>query len=70
MAISEARQRANAKYNKKAYDNIKAYSYLQYEMIEHHEKLSENVFQTTYSDGTVVTVDYSTNNYTVEKEKK
>lgn len=55
---------------KKAYDNIKTYSYLQYETIEHHEKLSENVFQTTYSDGTVVTVDYSTNNYTVEKEKK
>ena len=55
---------------KKAYDNIKTYSYLQYEMIEHHEKVSENMYRTTYSDGTVVTVDYSTNNYTVEKEIK
>ena len=46
------------------------YKYLQYETMEKHEKLSDGVYQTTFSDNTVVTVDYNKKSYTVNKGTK
>lgn len=48
-------------------DFYNQYSYLQYEFIEKHEKVRENVFKTTYSDGTVITVDYNKKNYSIKR---
>ena len=42
-------------------------SYLQTEFMESHEKLSDGIYCTTYSDGTKITVDYNKNTYKVEK---
>lgn len=52
---------------KQTEDFYNQYSYLQYELIEKHEKISENVFATTYSDGTVVTVDYNEKKYDIKR---
>ena len=52
---------------KKAYDEYQPLKHLQYEFMENHEKLSEGVYRTTYSDGTMITVDYNKETYTVEK---
>ncbi len=52
---------------KKAYDEYEKYKYLQYEFIENHERLSKKVARTTYSDGTVVTVNYEDDTYRIEK---
>ena len=46
------------KYIKDAYDEYEALKYLQYEFMDNHEKLSSTRYRTTYSDGTVITVDY------------
>ena len=35
--------------------------------MENHEKLADGVYRTTYSDGTVFTVDYNRETYTVTK---
>lgn len=53
--------------SKKTYDIYNELSYLQYELIENHRELVENVFETTYSDGSVVTVDYNNKNYTLKR---
>lgn len=45
------------------YDRLK---YLQYEFMENHEKLIEDVYRVTYSDGTIITVDYKEGTYSVE----
>ena len=42
-------------------------AHLQYEFMEEHEKLSQNVYRTTYSDGTKVTVDYNKLTYEIAK---
>jgi hypothetical protein len=52
---------------KRAYDEYEQYKHLQYEFMENHEKLAENVYRTTYSDGTAVTVDYNDMTYRFEK---
>ena len=52
---------------KVAYDEYEKYKHLQYEFMENHEKLAEGVYRTTYSDGTVFTVDYNRETYTVTK---
>lgn len=52
---------------KKMYDVYEELSFLQYELMESHEKLSEGVYKTVYSDGSTVTVDYNKNTYTLEK---
>lgn len=52
---------------KKAYDEYEALSYLQYEYMEKHEKLDGEVYRVTYSDGTVITVDYDKESYEVKK---
>ena len=53
---------------KRAYDEYEQYKHLQYEFMENHEKLAENVYRTTYSDGTAVTVDYNDMTYRFEKK--
>lgn len=49
------------------YDEYLPLQYLQYEFMDNHEKLSDTLYRTTYSDGTKVTVDYEKYCYTVEK---
>ncbi len=49
------------------YDDFKKIAYLQYEFMEKYEEITENIHKITYSDGTVVTVDYSTNTFKTEK---
>lgn len=53
---------------KTAYDEYEQLKHLQYEFMEAHEKVSDGVYRTTYSDGTVITVDYNKEAYTVEKK--
>ena len=48
-----------------AYEEYKRNRHLQYAFIAKHTKLAEGVFEVTYSDGTVVNVDYTTGKYTV-----
>ena len=43
---------------KLAADEYEQNKYLQYEFMDNHEKLAENVYRSTFSDGTTVTVDY------------
>ena len=38
-------------YLKCAYDEYETLQYLQYEFMENHEKLSDTLYRTTYSDG-------------------
>lgn len=54
-------------YLKCAYDEYETLQYLQYEFMENHEKLSDTLYRTTYSDGTVVNVDYEKLYYEVTK---
>ena len=55
---------------KETEDFYNQYSYLQYEFIERHEKIRDNVFQVTYSDGTVITVDYNGMKYDIKKGRE
>lgn len=52
---------------KKAYDEYKELAYLQYEFMEEHKEVADNVFEITYSDGSVVTVDYNKKTYEVKR---
>lgn len=52
---------------KAAYDVYKSQSYLQYEFMEEHKEISDNVYEVRYSDGTVVRVDYNQKKYTLDK---
>ncbi len=51
---------------KTAYDEYKALCRLQTEFIEKHEEISPDVFRITYSDGSVIMVDYNKNQYSVK----
>ena len=42
-------------------------SYLQFEFMEKHEEISDGVFAVTYSDGSIVTVDYNQKTYFLKK---
>lgn len=53
---------------KAAYDEYEKFKHLQYEFMENHKKLGDGLYRTTYSDGTMITVDYNAGGYTVEKE--
>ncbi|MBQ7039252.1 MAG: hypothetical protein IJN39_01660, partial [Clostridia bacterium] len=46
---------------------FKELSYLQYEFMEKHEKISDNVYLVTYSDGSTITVDYNKKTYELKK---
>jgi len=52
---------------KQMYDEYKALKHLSYELMIKHEKLSDGVYAVTYSDHTVITVDYNKNTYEVTK---
>lgn len=52
---------------KKTYDIYNELSYLQYEFMERHEKVADKVYKITYSDGSVITVDYNKNTYSLKK---
>lgn len=55
---------AAAKAQQDIYDEM---SYLQYEFMDKHEKVADGVYRVTYSNGSVVTVDYNAETYTIEK---
>jgi len=48
------------------YSEYQKLSQLQYEFMESHTKLSEGIYETVYSDGTVITVDYNMGCYSVK----
>lgn len=52
---------------KTAYDEYQTLRPLQYEFMERHEILPGNKRRTTYSDGTVITVDYETGTWDIKK---
>ena len=52
---------------KKTLDIWNEMSYLQFEFMEKHEELSYGVFAVTYSDGSIVTVDYNAKTYSFKK---
>ena len=54
----------------KAYKDCEEFSYLQTEFIEQHNEISNGVFETVYSNGTVVTVDYNDKTYAVSKKSQ
>ena len=51
----------------KQYADFEDMAYSQYEFMEEHKEIEEGVYAVTYSDGTVVTVDYNKGTYTVKK---
>ncbi len=57
----------STKLVKQTLDIYKELSYLQYEFIENHREISPNVFETTYSDSSVITVDYNKKTYTLKR---
>lgn len=52
---------------KKTMDIFAELSYLQYEFMAGHRKIADNVYETRYEDGSVVTVDYNTKTYRLQK---
>ena len=64
---TDEERRTNAENVKKTMDIMGEFSYLQYEFMEKHEKLGEGVYAVTYSDGSVVTVDYNSKTYSLKK---
>ncbi len=57
----------SAKIAKTTEEVFSPLSYLQYELMEDHKKLSDGVYETTYADGSVVLVDYCKKTYTLKK---
>lgn len=51
----------------KQYQSFKEMAYLQYEFMQEHKEIADGIYAVTYSDGTVVTVDYNKGTYTVKK---
>ena len=54
---------------RKAYDAYEALKALQYEFMEDHTRLAPGVYRVTYSDGTVITVDYNALRYDITPGK-
>lgn len=52
---------------KQAYDTYSALSDTHYAYMQKHEQVGENVFETTYSNGTVLRVDYGKGEYTIQR---
>ena len=46
---------------------FKEMAYLQYEFMDKYEEISPLVHKITYSDGSVITVDYENKTYKLEK---
>ena len=55
------------KYLKTAYEEYEALQYLQYEYMDDHRKLSDGVYRTEFSDGTVIITDYNALRWEVTK---
>lgn len=55
----------SVKRAKEYYLEYEKLSYLQYEYMQSHRKISDGIFETVYSDGTKITVDYNKNEYSV-----
>ena len=51
-------------------DIFEPMAYLQYEFMEKHERVADGVYAITYSDGSVVTVDYNTKTHSLKKGPK
>jgi hypothetical protein len=49
---------------KEGFDEFEKVKHLQYEFMESHEQIAENVFCTTFSDGTRITANYGQTEYT------
>ena len=64
---SDEARKESADVIKKTLDIWNEMSYLQFEFMEKHEEIASNVFAVTYSDGSVVTVDYNTMSYSLKK---
>jgi hypothetical protein len=54
---------------KKTMDIFNELSYLQYEFMAGHRRIGDNVYETRYEDGSVVTVDYNTKTYQLRKPR-
>ena len=39
----------------------------EFESMLRHDKIAEGIYRVTYSDGTLITVDYNTESYTVTR---
>ncbi len=52
---------------KEAYEEYKTLVHLQTEFIQAHKEIRKDVFAVTYSDATVITVDYNKNTVTIQK---
>ncbi len=52
---------------KKTADIYRELSYLQYEFMDKHEKIGDNIYRTVYSDGSEITVDYNKKTYSLKK---
>lgn len=50
---------------KQMYDEYTELYNLQYEFMERHTKVSDGIYSITYSNGTILTVDYNTGKYTI-----
>ncbi len=58
----------STKLIKETLDLYKQLSYLQYEFIENHKEIAPNVFEITYSDSSVITVDYNKKTYSLTRK--
>ena len=54
-------------YAKELSDAYKEISYLQFEFMDKHEKIADNVYRVTYSDGSYITFDYNNNTFKLTK---
>ena len=52
---------------KRAYDEYEELKDLQYAFMENHEKLADNIYRTTFSDGTTITVNYNDLRYEIRR---
>ena len=57
-------------YAKELSDAYKEISYLQFEFMDKHEKIADNVYRVTYSDGSYITFDYNNNTFKLTKKEK
>ncbi len=56
-----------ADFAKEYYDIFEPLAHLQQEFMEKHEEISPNVFEITYSDNSIVTVDYNQKTYSIRR---
>ncbi len=64
---TDAERRESALKVKETLDILREFAPLQYEFMEKHDEIADGVFVITYSDGSVVTVDYNKQTYTLKK---